>query len=633
MQKLYVYICKVRENLKSKILTFHWGEKKLDNLKYYYNFLCFKSEGVFEFFINVQNFLNKSYLYISIKEKIINFDKKYLKVDKVENTYNNFSKNSLVKQNKALTKYEFLSYAITSGSNRSYFYSPLHSFLPLFISGVMLSLLIIMVALFFRDIKIENKTFIFFIFIFSLAVSLSFWFSKFYIEKKTGRHIDFIRQNIVFGFYLFIMTEGLCFLALFWTFLHSTLAASIHIGVFNPGEGVVNFYVSEAYRIGKNWNIYYYNTFGTPGFYNVSTICYSFDPELFSYGKVKTHVNLFDSGSLINPWKLPFINTLILLSSAASLNASHCYILLSRYFSCLVALCVTIIFGILFVFMQFKEYKNCSLNYNDGIYPSCFFGITGLHGIHVILGILALTVCLFNIFFKNFSPNFHQTFYFSIFYWHFVDIIWIAVWLIIYLWPGSYFFTSQYLSCYSEDFFIYNMNTGFFLNLVDYNAWEVFYAFDMLIYENSYEYKTSDLAFSDLDFKANVDYNDMCLFEFNAQTEKFNKESLNLFFNIEANHNVLFEKYDIEFDYGYFLENSIYFNFNLLKKSILYYCWFMTEIHDEMVLSVYCPVCNDIENKYIRWTIYLFMHLFLPRYLRNIYLNFFFSPWYMYNID
>jgi len=597
-------------------------DKFVNTILYYYNFICLKINYILEFlYSKVYNYNGFSFF----SKKIKDYDLKFLKEEKYEfsnyNLLNKVNKNYIIKQNKALTKDEFLSYAISNGSNRSYFYSPLHSFLPLFISGVVFSILIILIALFFRDISIENKSIILFIFIFSLALSLSFWFSKFYLEKKMGKHIDFIRHNIVLGFYLFIMTEGLCFLALFWTFLHSTLAASIHIGVFNPGEGVVNFYISESYRISKNWNIYNYNTFGSSNFYNLSSLFFITDIELFKHAKVKTHINVFDSGSLINPWKLPFINTLILLSSAASLNASHCYMLLSRYFSCLLALFITIIFGILFVFMQFKEYKSCSLNYNDGIYPSCFFGITGLHGIHVILGIIALIVCLFNIYLKNFSPNFHQTFYFSIFYWHFVDIIWIAVWLIIYLWPGSYFFTDQYLSCYSENLFVYNMNTDFLLNLLDYNAWEIFYSTDNLFYieiigDKKPIHQCIDDSFKSLD---NLIY----------IHDSFTHEK-----SIYTNYNIYDsnKSFYLEDCYGIFLDNNNLFNFNLIKKNVLYYCIFMTEIHSEVSSCVYCPIFNDVQNKYFRFSIYLFMNMILPKVFVYIYLNFFFSPWYFYNV-
>jgi len=598
----------------------------VNSVTYYYNLICFKFNSFTKKVgIKINLLYENTVIYKNIQNIIKKFDENFLEHPKVKYYDEYFFKslnlkNKIIKQNKALTPEEVLSYAITSGSNRSHFYSPLHSFLPLFISGIVFCILTLFIAIFFRDNNIENKYWIILLFIFGLTINLAFWFSKFYTEKKTGRHINFIKQNIVMGFYLFIMTEGLCFLALFWTFLHSTLAASIHIGIFNPGEGVVNFYVSESYRISKNWDLYYYHTWGTPGFYNMSSLYFLNDMQLYEYKKIKTHVNLFDSGSLIDPWKLPFINTLILLSSAASLNASHCYMLLSRYFSCLIALVITIIFGLLFVFMQFKEYKNCSLNYNDGIYPSCFFGITGLHGIHVILGIIALSICLFNIFIKNFSPNFHQTFYFSIFYWHFVDVIWIAVWLIIYLWPGSYFFTEQYLSCYTDDFFIYNLNTNHFLNLVDYNAWTVFLSTEFLIYkENNIKYNFNKFF---LNFNEHKKIHTF-LFSYN----KFNTLSI---FKV-LNFNYLMDKIELEHFYSLFLENRQYFNFNLIKKNVIFYCVFMTEMHNELVSCVYSPISDDIQNKYYRFLLFIYMDIFLSKTFVFLYLKFFFSPWYFYN--
>lgn len=596
--------------------------------KYY--ILCSYTLKKSFFFINSFFLNNVSYFFIllnnnfyikEIKKKYSIFIEKFnLKHSTISNTKGlllTLEEKYIIKQNKALTPIEFVSLIVSAKNNKSFFYSPLHSFIPLFLSGSVLIFLITMIAIFFRDEKINQKNWFFFLSIIGISVCLAFWFSMFWFEKKSGKHLDIIRQNIIFGFYLFIMTEALCFLALFWTFLHSTLAASIHIGVFNPGEGVVNFYISESLNINKNWNLYGYHSWGTPEFYKISSLYYLDQTLLYSSKSVKTHINLFDSGTLINPWGLPLINTLILLSSAASLNASHCFILISRYFKALVWLGITIIFGLLFVFMQFKEYKNCALNYNDGIYASCFFGITGLHGIHVILGIVALFICFINIFFKNYSSNFHQSFYFSIFYWHFVDVIWIAVWFVIYLWPGSFFFKDTYLSCYDENFFIYNLNTNYFNNIIDYNAWFNFYKIE----EDVYTWKV--YAIQPLYSFYNIE-------KFDTKTNRISqimqfKSELSLY-----NFNFLME---LESEYTLYLNNRLFFNFNIIKRNVLYFCVFMTEMHEEISTEVYNPMLNDVTNKTFRFYIFIFLYIcekyfLLPYFFLKIYLVFLFSPWY-----
>lgn len=645
--------------------------------------------------------INSYYFFVRYYYRMffVNFNKFFINMLNLESSKN--LNGLIIKQNKALTPLEFVSSIISSGNNKSRFYSPINSFLPFVISGAVFIFLLVLTGLFFREEKLDQKNWFFFACILFLFLSIFMWFSMFWTEKKLGKHLDIIKHNVVFGFYLFILTEGLCFLALFWTFLHSTLAASIHVGIFNPGEGVVNFYISEVFYLRKHWNIHSTNTVGTTSNYSLYSDVFLSEKDLYSYDIEKVHVNLHDSGSLINPWGLPFINTLILLSSAASLNASHCFTLLSKYFSSLIWLFITLFFGILFIFMQFKEYKNCVLNYNDGIYASCFFGLTGLHGIHVMLGIFALSICFFNLLLNNYSPNFHQSFYFSIFYWHFVDIIWILVWLIIYLWPASYFFTDFYLTCCEPRFFVHNMSVFYFFNCVDYNIWFNFFEIDKEFY--NINKKDSNLNIADILFsKKNVSLHWIFLKMYAAQealywdssSTKTKKISWFNFFEIDRKYyKAMFNpnfSYDIDsiqkhhYNYirknlsnfftnremavygnsGFFKSefywkkldylinienfycvynlNKYYFNFNVLKSNIQLLNAFLNEMHYELYLNSFCPILDDINNKFFRFLFFTFMHvsehifacnkvtMYIFNIIKFIHLNYIFSPWYFF---
>ena len=278
----------------------------------------------------------------------------------------------------------------------------------------------------------------FFVALVGVIIALVFWISLFYKEKMYGYHSDIIRRNIMLGFWVFLFTEGLCFMSLFWTFFHAMLAASTHIGQFNPGEGVVNYYLSEGMIMHPCWALFFFLEYPETRITNIMTekSKYSFDHTFC----VMFHFNLYDKGQLIDPYGYPLLNTVLLLTSAAVLNSSHVKLKLSRYLHSLVFLFITIFIGFIFLFVQFLEIRNCTLQYNDGIYACTFYSLTGLHGIHVILGVFALIMCFVNFIKGNYTRLRHDTFWCSVAYWHFVDIVWVLVYLLIYCWPSCFYF-------------------------------------------------------------------------------------------------------------------------------------------------------------------------------------------------
>lgn len=563
----------------------------------------------------VKNLLHK------FKEDSDKFDKEFLNATKDVKDMN-VNEDQIIKQNRTLTKTEVISLILSMKSNRSQVYTALNSYWPLYLTGGLFGSIIIFVAIFFRDSKANPAPLI--IFLIGSLICMLFWFSVFYSEKKSGKHVDMIKRNIVHGFYIFLFTEILCFLALFWTFFHSTLSASIHIGIFNPGEGVVNFYVSDSYLLKKHWDIYCYHTWGTPGYYHMSNVYALFEKELWQYKKVKVHTNLFDSGILVNPWGLPVVNTLILLTSAAILNAGHCYLTLSKFFKSLICLFITMFFGVLFVICQFIEYFKCSMSFNDGIFAACFLGTTGLHGIHVMLGIFALYMCSMNFLNKAYTPNFHQTFYFSIFYWHFVDVVWILVWLCIYLWPGSYFFTKNYVGCCDYNFFIYNLNTNYFMNIVDYNSVFNSFSLDESIYDKKkfINRKVKNLwtysKFYQMKLNMVSVFDDIAII-INYRNLRIKLDSITYLSELNENYSSIIENYKL-------------LNFNKFKTDIEFICWFRTEIHYELENIVYCPLFEDLKNKIYRISAYLILRRLENGFITWVYCKFLFSPWYWFYI-
>ena len=101
------------------------------------------------------------------------------------------------------------------------------------------------------------------------------------------------------------------------------------------------------------------------------------------------------------------------------------------------AFILTLILGVVFITCQGVEYYESTFNISDSIYASTFFMLTGLHGIHVIIGVIFIAVCFLRLLLKHFTRTHYLGFVLAIWYWHFVDIIWILLFLSVYCW-GSW---------------------------------------------------------------------------------------------------------------------------------------------------------------------------------------------------
>jgi cytochrome c oxidase subunit III len=131
------------------------------------------------------------------------------------------------------------------------------------------------------------------------------------------------------------------------------------------------------------------------------------------------------------------LGTCILLASGFTVTLAHHTLVLGQKVSTLISLFITIILGIIFVILQATEYFYCTYTFADSTYGNCFFISTGLHGLHVIAGVIFLTVSLYRIYKDHYTTEHHLGFLFAAWYWHLVDVVWIFLYLVVYIWGGS----------------------------------------------------------------------------------------------------------------------------------------------------------------------------------------------------
>lgn len=194
-----------------------------------------------------------------------------------------------------------------------------------------------------------------------------------------GHHTTPVQTGLRYGMLLFLVSEIMFFVAFFWAFFHSSLAPTVEIGAVWPPKGI----------------------------------------------------------QVLNPWEIPFLNTMILLSSGASVTWAHHAILAGRRDHALQGLLVTVVLAVIFTGFQAYEYVEAPFTIADGIYGSTFYLATGFHGFHVIIGTLFLTVCLGRVLRHHFTPHHHFGFEAAAWYWHMVDVVWLFLFVSIYYWGGA----------------------------------------------------------------------------------------------------------------------------------------------------------------------------------------------------
>jgi len=191
-----------------------------------------------------------------------------------------------------------------------------------------------------------------------------------------GLHTLYVIKGLRWGMILFIISEILFFFSFFWAFFHNSLAPTLEIGIFWPPSGILPF----------------------------------------------------------NATQVPLLNTLILLSSGISVTWAHHALIENNYTQIIHSIFFTIILGVYFSFLQAIEYYEAIFSIADSSYGASFFVTTGFHGLHVLIGTSFLLICFFRIINNHFSSIHHFGFEAAAWYWHFVDVVWLLLYVNIYWW-------------------------------------------------------------------------------------------------------------------------------------------------------------------------------------------------------
>nr|YP_011036480.1 cytochrome c oxidase subunit III [Jogocerus viraktamathi]WRK19231.1 cytochrome c oxidase subunit III [Jogocerus viraktamathi] len=208
-------------------------------------------------------------------------------------------------------------------------------------------------------------------------LSLTQWWRDVTRESTfQGMHTSKVMISMKLGMIMFIISEIMFFTSFFWAFFHSSLSPNVEIGLQWPPKGLKPF----------------------------------------------------------NPMNIPFLNTLILLTSGVTITWSHSSLLNKNYSQIMKSMILTFTLGIYFSMLQLYEYMEAPFSISDSIYGATFYMSTGFHGIHVIIGTVFIIISTLRSMKLHFSKNHHIGFEMSAWYWHFVDIVWMFLYISIYWW-------------------------------------------------------------------------------------------------------------------------------------------------------------------------------------------------------
>lgn len=207
--------------------------------------------------------------------------------------------------------------------------------------------------------------------------SMSFWFRDVISEGTyLGNHTLSVQRGLNMGVGLFIVSEALFFLAIFWAYFHSALSPTVELGAQWPPLGIES----------------------------------------------------------INAFELPLLNTVLLLASGITITYSHHSLIQGNRNGALFGALLTVALAGIFTGFQGIEYTVAAFTISDGAYGSCFYFGTGFHGLHVIIGTIFLAVGMWRLLAYHLTENHHLGFEGGILYWHFVDVVWLFLFLSVYYW-------------------------------------------------------------------------------------------------------------------------------------------------------------------------------------------------------
>lgn len=214
----------------------------------------------------------------------------------------------------------------------------------------------------------------------SLCISLYFWWKEVIIEGTyQGLHSIEVQNNLTLGFILFVVSEALIFFSLFFAYFYNSLIPQPFVGGVWPPVGIETLDASA----------------------------------------------------------IPLLNTVILFMSGISVTASQHYIVAKNRENGILYLLLTVILGVIFLYFQYYEYKNSLFTISDSVFGASFYLLTGFHGFHVLVGVLFLVVSLIRLISYHYSENHFLNATFSSIYYHFVDVVWILLFAVIYCWGSA----------------------------------------------------------------------------------------------------------------------------------------------------------------------------------------------------
>ncbi|WP_343630892.1 cytochrome c oxidase subunit 3 [Roseateles sp.] len=153
-------------------------------------------------------------------------------------------------------------------------------------------------------------------------------------------------------------------------------------------------------------------------------------------GATASPAGTVDAFSTMGPWPIPTINTALLLTSGVTLTIAHHALIANHRARCIGFMWLTVLLGIVFLGFQgyeyFHAYHELNLKLNSGIFGSTFFMLTGFHGFHVFVGMLMLLFITLRLMKGHFTPDRHFGFEGAAWYWHFVDVVWLGLYVVVY---------------------------------------------------------------------------------------------------------------------------------------------------------------------------------------------------------
>jgi cytochrome c oxidase subunit III len=233
--------------------------------------------------------------------------------------------------------------------------------------------------------------------------TLYLWFGQAIRESESGLYSDRIDISFRWSMSWFIFSEVMFFAAffgaLYWVRLHAL-----------PNLGSID------------------NSLLWPDF---KAVWPSSSP-----GATGAPAGMVEPFSVIGPWPLPTVNTALLLTSGITLTIAHHALLAGHRAKTVLWMWITVALGITFLIVQGYEYTHAysdlNLKLSSGAFGSTFFMLTGFHGFHVFVGMLMLTFITLRLMKGHFTPKRHFGFEGAAWYWHFVDVVWLGLYLVVY---------------------------------------------------------------------------------------------------------------------------------------------------------------------------------------------------------